>query len=176
MKVSVTVDESIYPELHELMESMPVSKRARVLANLAFKACLLSNAALMNTELTTPSKGRRSGRKKTIHGDAIIKKQNVSDHKKTGAPVGEENTSGSGNIIPEPDVTAGKIEGTLSGVINDVSHQTDHARENIFSVSAGASENNPVQVGSEEGNSAGEGKNEVDAPQPVIQRKRRILG
>lgn len=64
MKVHVTVDESIYPELHELMEATPVSKRARVLANLAFKACLLSNAALMTAELTTPSKGRNPSSKR----------------------------------------------------------------------------------------------------------------
>ncbi|WP_153044728.1 hypothetical protein [Xenorhabdus sp. KJ12.1] len=59
------MDESIYPELHELMEATPMSKRARVLANLAYKACLLSNAALMNSGITAPPIGRSSsGRKK----------------------------------------------------------------------------------------------------------------
>lgn len=73
MKVHVTVDESIYPELHELMETTPVSKRARVLANLAFKACLLSNAALMNNDITAPPRGRGSNSKKKN----IINKERV---------------------------------------------------------------------------------------------------
>ncbi|EOC0011711.1 hypothetical protein ACI0X9_003398 [Cronobacter turicensis] len=65
MKVHVTVDEDIYPELYELLVSTPIAKRARVLANLAYKACLLSNVALMNPELIAPQKGRKTVKRKS---------------------------------------------------------------------------------------------------------------
>ncbi|EGT5675351.1 hypothetical protein AGJ34_20490 [Cronobacter dublinensis subsp. dublinensis] len=65
MKVHVTVDEDIYPELYELLVNTPIAKRARVLANLAYKACLLSNVALMNPELIAPPKGRKTAKRKS---------------------------------------------------------------------------------------------------------------
>lgn len=166
MKVSVTVDENIYPELYELMKSTPVSKRARVLANLAFKACLLSNVALMNSELTAPTRGRSATRKKTVK----------PVQQKNDGQVNEGKTLSVENIISEPTVSVVKAEKTTSGYIKDENPQTENAQENSFSVNAGVSEKNFDQVSDDQGNSAGEGEDRTSAPQPVVARKRRILG
>lgn len=88
MKVHVNVDETIYPELHKLLEATPVSKRARVLATLAYKACLLSNVALANSEPTAPSKGRISSDKKKKGSE-------------TNAPASNKNNAGTSEVHPQ---------------------------------------------------------------------------
>lgn len=65
MKVHVSVDEHINPELHELMLNTPIAKRARVLLNLAYKACLIGNAGIAPTEQTLPQPGRGPARRKS---------------------------------------------------------------------------------------------------------------
>ncbi|ELY4881463.1 MULTISPECIES: hypothetical protein [Enterobacterales] len=95
MKVHVNVDETIYPELHKLLEATPVSKRARVLANLAFKACLLSNVALANSEQTAPSKGRNSSdkKKKSTEANVPASNKNNADTSEVHPKSGIENST-----------------------------------------------------------------------------------
>ncbi|WP_243211284.1 hypothetical protein JQ760_028625 (plasmid) [Klebsiella pneumoniae] len=180
MKVHVTVDESIYPELHELMEATPVSKRARVLANLAFKACLLSNAALMNAELTTPSRGRNPSKKKK---NPTTTGKNLRDDSKTDKPALEERS-----LLDD---------GRKDEIGSEVSFQsTLKTGENELSNAGGESTLNntytPISVNSngagvperDSGNEDASGQQNIadgersgnSAPQVPNKRKRRILG
>lgn len=180
MKVHVTVDESIYPELHELMEATPVSKRARVLANLAFKACLLNNVALMNAELTTPSRGRNSSSKKkkpTATG------KNRRDDRKTDKPVFEDR-SGLGedkkemvnngdNVQPIPQLNVN--EQAIAGGENTT--PVVNIPTPVRSDGTGVPERNSGNgdASDQQINADGEGSKN-SAPQVPNTRKRRILG
>lgn len=67
MKVHVTVDEIVHPELYELLENTPLGKRAKLLSSLAYKALLLGNVGLINPDKLkslAPGKGRNSSSSK----------------------------------------------------------------------------------------------------------------
>ncbi|HCL5580960.1 TPA: hypothetical protein N2N40_002387 [Citrobacter freundii] len=182
MKVHVTVDESIYPELHELMEATPVSKRARVLANLAFKACLLSNAALMNAELTTPSRGRNPSSKKK---NPTTTGKNRRDGSKTDKPElegrtpwgeGKKDDDDIGNEMSvqptlksgENELATGGGESTLNNTYTPIPVSSDGTGVPERDSGIGdASEQQNIADGERSGNSA---------PQVPNTRKRRILG
>ncbi|MBQ0600792.1 hypothetical protein J7S78_13425 [Klebsiella oxytoca] len=184
MKVHVTVDESIYPELHELLEATPVSKRARVLANLAFKACLLNNVALMNAELTTPSRGRNSSSKKK---NSTATGKNRRDDSKTDKPVFEDrsglgedkkekvNNGDSVQPIPQLNVNEQVIAGgentseNTSPVVN-IPTPVRSDGTGVPERNSGSGDASDQQI-----NADGEGSKN-SAPQVPNTRKRRILG
>ena len=114
MKVHVNVDETIYPELHKLLEATPVSKRARVLATLAYKACLLSNVALANSEPTAPSKGRISSDKKKKGSE-------------TNAPASNKNNAGTSEVHPQSGIENNTNETVPKTVTEVVTHAAQSA-------------------------------------------------
>ncbi|ELO5147001.1 hypothetical protein QHC70_003747 [Citrobacter freundii] len=179
MKVHVTVDESIYPELHELMEATPVSKRARVLANLAFKACLLSNAALMTAELTTPSKGRNPSSKKKISTTTGKKRR---DGSKTDITALEERSFFNDGRKDEK-ANEMSSQPTLKSDANELAAGGESTHNNMYtsipvsSNGAGVPERNSGNGDASEQRSIADGERSGNnAPLVANTRKRRILG
>lgn len=178
MKVHVTVDDSIYPELHELMEATPISKRARVLANLAFKACLLSNAALMNSEIAAPPKGRGSNSKKKKSTTAV-KAQRETDKPVIGEEKSQtkesENDKLSIQMAVRQDVTESlevSDESTSNNSLSVVGKPIS-----VDSHGMGMPERNLVQGGASDQQNNADGERSVNsAPLVPNKRKRRILG
>lgn len=179
MKVHVTVDDSIYPELHALMEQTPLGKRARVLANLAYKALLLGNAKLLlgdHAPAASPRKPRDPSEKRSKDSGKNSSRPGLHGQIDNGIKE-EPNVSVSDNILAASEKTGSKADSEESSQsvqateLNSVVENT-----NAVTDSAGALVEVAKQMSASDQQILAEGEQSGENLGIVVgQRKRRIL-